>query len=208
MRRRVVREIGTIAGIAVILAVVVLTAGFFRRSAKWEIFWEMREKAEAARIQEGLSLLDWDVLRKTKGTYRSGATFLDELKALDGQHVHIIGYQVPNEEFRAMHEFMLLPVPIECYFCESPPMRDVVYVKMKEGTTANLVNEPILINGILRLHSAPKSDYFYVIEDAQWGKAAEGQSLTPKEVAPEHRLGGAHMEQPQLEEGYDPPIAD
>ena len=71
MRRRVVREIGTIAGIAVILAVVVLTAGFFRRSAKWEIFWEMREKAEAARIQEGLSLLDWDVLRKTKGTYRS-----------------------------------------------------------------------------------------------------------------------------------------
>ena len=121
--------------------------------------------------------------------------------------MHIIGYQVPNEEFRQMHEFMLLPVPIECYFCESPPMRDVVYVKMKEGTTANLVNEPIMINGTLRLHEAPKSDYFYVIEEAAWGKAEKDQTLTQKEVAPEHRVGG-HMEQPELEEGYEPPIGE
>lgn len=197
---------GTLVGIALILAIVVLTAGFFRRSAKWEVFWEMREKAEAARIEEGIELLSWDVLRDTKGTYRSGPTFLDELTSLDGQQVHIIGYQVPNEEFRAMHEYMLLPVPIECYFCESPPMRDVVYIKMKEGTTANLVNEPVLINGTLRLHGAPKSDFFYVIEDASWGKAEEGQKLTPKEVPVEHRLGGTHMEEPALEEGYDPPV--
>jgi hypothetical protein len=97
---------------------------------------------------------------------------------------------------------MLLPVPIECYFCESPPMRDVVYVRMKEGTTADLVNEPILINGVLRLHDAPKSDYFYVIEDAAWGKADESQRLTPKYVPQEHRLGG-HAEQPVMEEGYE-----
>lgn len=197
---------GTVFGIVLILAVVVLTAGFFRRSESWEKFEAIRKKAEAAQREQGVALLDWPVLQKTKGTYRSGPTFLSELQSLDGQAVHIIGYQVPNEEFRAMHEFMLLPVPIECYFCESPPMRDVVFVKMKEGTTANLVNEPILINGTLRLHGAPKSDYFYVIEDAAWGKAEEGQRLTPKQVAPEHRLGGAHLEQPQLEEGYEPPV--
>lgn len=199
---------GTIFGIVLILAAVVLTTGFLRRSEKWELFWEMREKAEAARRAEGVALLNWDVLRDTKGTYRSGPTFLEELKAQDGQQVHLIGYQVPNEEFRAMHEFMLLPVPIECYFCESPPMRDVVYVKMKEGTTSNLVNEPILINGVLRLHAAPKSDFFYVIEDAAWGKAEEGQRLTTREVAPEHRLGGAHLENPDMEEGYEPPVAE
>ena len=208
MRRRVVRELGTIGGIALILAAVFLTTGFFRRSEKWEKFEFIRKTAEAAQKKEGVSLLSWDVLQDTKGTFRSGATFLDELKVLDGQQVHIIGYQVPNEEFRAMHEYMLLPVPIECYFCQSPPMRDVVYVKMREGTTANLVNEPILINGILRLHEAPKSSFFYVIEDAAWGKAEESQRLTTREVPVEHRMGGAHMQKPELEEGYEPPTGE
>jgi hypothetical protein len=202
VRRRVVREIGTISGIVLILGVVVLTAGFFRRSTSWEKFERIRKVAEAAQREGGVDLLGWDVLQATKGTYRSGPSFQDALKARDGSPVHIIGYQVPDEEFRAMHEFMLLPVPIECYFCESPPMRDVVYVRMKEGTTADLVNEPILINGILRLHDAPKSDYFYVIEDAAWGKADESQRLTPKYVPQEHRLGG-HAEQPVMEEGYE-----
>ena len=59
----------------------------------------------------------------------------------------MIGFMVPMETFIDVEEFMMLPIPIECYFCAMPPSKDVLYVKLQEGETQQIFSEPVLVLG-------------------------------------------------------------
>jgi hypothetical protein len=133
-------------------------------------------------------LIDWKVLQKTKGTIRSGARFHDALKPADGQLVNVIGFMTPIDQFRQVTHFMLLPMPIFCYFCEAPPMRDIILVELENGTTADLVNEPVLIGGRLELQGKAGDPFFYAISNAKWNAAVEGMRLTPKQIEDRHKF--------------------
>jgi hypothetical protein len=152
-----------------------------------------RKGVEAKRIESGMEILDWDLMRATKGTYRSGARFTEALAAHDGSSVNIIGYMVPLREFRNATEFMVLPLPIECFFCESPPLREVLYVSMAPGTTAQVINEPVWLNGTLHLDTEPGSDFFYRLENSMWGTGDPNGRMTPRAIRPEEQIG-AHLE--------------
>jgi hypothetical protein len=212
VRRRVWREAGTILGVALVLVGVVFFNSQYQRLGKYDRYDKMRTKIETARRQAGMEILNWKLFQSTKGTYRSGAKYHTDLLGYNGQRANLIGFMVPLEQFRSMSEFMLLPVPIECYFCESPPMRDVMLVSMREGNLANLVEEPVLINGTLQLNEGPSQQFFYTLEDAQWGAATADTSrgaLTPKETPIEHRIP-KHDEttQEELIPGQLPPGAE
>ncbi len=188
MRRRVVRELGTVLAIALLLGGLVVANSELRRGSLVEQMDSWRRSVEAARSEQGLELLDWSLLRRTSGNRASGPTFADELLERDGERVDIVGFMVPIYEFREVSEFLLLPLPLECYFCEEPPMRDVMLVRMREGETANLVQEPVMINGTLTLNQGSNVEFFYTINDAQWGPGEEDGTLTRTEVPLEHRL--------------------
>ncbi|MDX9972780.1 MAG: DUF3299 domain-containing protein [FCB group bacterium] len=207
MRRRVLKEVVTIAGVAVILGVLVLTNSFVQRSTLAEkmVTWRVQLEQQQEATQK-LGLLKWPLLQKTTGGYAKGPTFADELRKYHQQSVHIMGFQVPVEQFRDMTEFLLLPMPIECYFCQSPPMKDVVLVQMAEGEVAPLFKEPVLISGNMELHEGPKTQFFYVIKDAQWGKPGEKVKMTRKQVPVEHQLPHNKNEEP-LEKGKQVPDA-
>jgi hypothetical protein len=194
VRRRVVREVGTIAGVAVILAVLVLTNSFVQRDSLAKQAVAKRMAFEKEQEQGGkISLLKWPLIQKTTGGYFKGPTFAEDLRKYDKQPVNIMGFQVPVEQFRDMTEFLLLPMPIECYFCQSPPMKDVILVQMAEG------EEPVLISGTLELHEGPKTQFFYVLKDAHWNKPAKSAIMHRKNVPIEHQLPHNKGNEPMME---------
>jgi hypothetical protein len=160
---------------------------------------------ERERKSLGLELLDWQLLRTTQGRMSTGPTFTDELKEKGGQHVDIVGFMVPLDTFRNINEFMLLPLPIECYFCQIPPMRDVMLVQLKDGETTSIYKEPVLINGTLTLKEGKGVKFFYEIRDASMGPGEPQGELTPRYIKPQHMVPQHERDESVLLDGYEPP---
>ncbi|MCX5759524.1 MAG: DUF3299 domain-containing protein, partial [Candidatus Hydrogenedentes bacterium] len=186
MRRRVVRDIGTFIGVIVILGVVVFINGQMQRGTLKDQMEKVRRAAETKQRGSGVDLLSWDTLRKTTGTRRTGPSFDKALVDKRGGSVSLIGFMVPLYDFRDIKEFILLPVPIECYFCQAPPMRDVMLVQMAAGKATDLAKEPVIISGELTLNEGPGTKFFYVIKDATRGAAEKCGKLTKKKITSEH----------------------
>ena len=213
MRRRVVRDIGTLLGVVVVLVAVVLINDYMRRGSLSDQMDVIRKKAENDQKAMGVDLLHWALLRETKGTRRSGPTFDPRLVEFKDSAVDLVGFMVPMYEFRNVKEFLLLPLPIECYFCQAPPMRDVVLVQMAKDTAVDIVKEPVLINGTLTLNEGPGTKFFYVVKDAGRGPAEKGGKLHTKRFSQDHIMhstGAKQLEEQQKEpllEGQEPPKA-
>ncbi|MCX8064260.1 MAG: DUF3299 domain-containing protein [Candidatus Hydrogenedentes bacterium] len=205
MRARTKRDLTIFAGIVFIISVVALLNNFFYRSSLAERMEKYRTMVERDRKSKGIDLLSWKLLQKTKGNMRTGPTFDEELLKYDKSRIHIVGFMVPLNQFRKMKEFLILPLPIECYFCQAPPMRDVVVVQMAENETTDLYKEPVLINGILNLQKGKGTKFFYIITDARIGPGKEGETLTRKAVAPQHMMHIQPAPQEQLLEGVESP---
>jgi len=204
VKRRVVRDLGTLVGIVVILAAVVFINGYMRRGTLATQMDAVRRKAELDQKNLGTDLLTWNLLRQTTGTKWSGPTFASELLPLKDTRVSLVGFMVPQYEFRQMTEFILLPLPIECYFCQAPPMREVVLVQMEKDAKVDLVKEPVLINGDLTLNEGKGTKFFYVVKNATRGPAEKGGKLTRQQVSPDHMMHGAGAK--QAEEALKEPI--
>lgn len=209
MRKRAVREIGTIVGIVIILGAVVFFNGYMRRGSLSDYFEKVRRTAETAQAGQGIPLLEWELLRQTSGTMRSGPKFHQDLVDIRDAEVNIIGFMVPLQQFRAVKEFLLLPLPVQCYFCEAPPMRDVMLVQMAEGESTDIVNEPVVVSGVLNLNEGPGTKFFYVLKEASRAPAEKGGKLTRKNIRPEaiQHMKDQTEAPPQLLPGYDLPPA-
>ncbi len=190
MRRRVVRDLGTIIGVVIILSGVVGVNIYMRLEGLQEKFDALRRAYEQEATDKGTELLDWGVLRKTKGSVRSGAKYAEELQPKNGQLVHLMGFMTPIDQFREATHFMLLPLPIECYFCQAPPLRDVMLVKMTKGEAVNLVEEPVMMTGRLVLNSGTGENFFYTLEDATRKTMGETHE---KHYGQQHRQEGETM---------------
>jgi len=202
LRRRAKRDLTVIVGIVVALGLVAFANYNFQRGDLAKRMNALRMEEELAQRQMGIPVMEWRHLTETRGSSRSGPTFLDELVERDGEHIYIVGFMVPLQQFRNMSEFILLPLPIECYFCRIPPISHVVLVQMAEDETANLYREPVLINGTLQLNEGAGTKFFYQINDARMG--ASSGKLTPYRPREEH-MAPSHTEEPELTPGFIPP---
>ncbi|MBX7254836.1 MAG: DUF3299 domain-containing protein [Candidatus Hydrogenedentes bacterium] len=193
MRRRVIRDLGTLLGIVVVLAGVVGINIYMRLGTLQEKFDRIRRAEEAKQIQQGRNLLDWELLRLTKGKLGKDTKFPEDLKPKNGTTVNLIGFMTPIDQFRDAEYFMLLPLPIQCYFCEAPPMRDVMLVRMAEGHKVNLVEEPVLITGELVLNEGSADvfpeKFYYKLTNATFN--TKDKNLTPKNIRKQDRQEGA-----------------
>jgi hypothetical protein len=181
---------------------------FFTMTGAARQYGEWRMAIEKERREGGFEVMDWGLLQKSKGTMRSGATYAEELTPFDGEITNFIGFMVPLEQFRNVTEFMLLPLPIECYFCQRPPARDVLFVKLAEGEESNLFKEPVLLTGRFVLNPGEKVKYFYRLEDAYLGAGKKGGELTQKRVGAEHMAPSHTMDTENLVEGIETPAQE
>lgn len=222
MRRRTMRDLGTLAGVIVIILAIVLVNTFTRLDSLKEQARKMRMAVEQKWRNEGYEVLEWDLLKETTGKFFTGPTFPEGLADLDGRAVNLVGFMTPIDQFTNVDNFMLLPVPITCYFCSSPPMRHIVEVKLNEPT-AELVNEPVIIGGQLVLHEQQGSTFFYTIQNALFDepidtKTAEFTEQQVDATHKEHMMAGwgrdeegqavpkSRMEE-ELEPGQEPPAS-
>lgn len=188
MRRRAVRDLGTALGVVAVLGGVVIFNTQIGRVGLAQRYEEYREQLEGQRSDEGTEILRWDVLKKTKGGKGIAPSFVEELRSLEGAVVNLIGFMVPLYQTAEMTEFMILPLPIQCYFCENPPVREVMLVAMAEGEQADYVEEPVLISGTLKLNDKKGAKFFYSLEEANWGAADKGGALHRKQMSMQHRM--------------------
>lgn len=186
MRKRSKRDLLTLLGLVLIIVGVIGANGYMRRAGLREHFEQIRAALEKKHRDEGVKLLDWKELHDVVGNRRTGATFPESLKEKDGHLVNIVGFMSAIDQFRNVSEFMLLPVPITCFFCEAPPMRDIIEVKLEKP--ANMINEPVLVGGRLRLHEGERPLFFYTIEDAKWNEAVSDEESTEKVIDQQHKL--------------------
>ncbi len=190
MKRRTKRDLSILVAILMVIGGVVFANGQLGRQGLAEDFEKLRETLEQQRVNSGVPVLPWKLPRGTKGTLKKGATFTPELMEHNGKEVFIIGFMVPDEEYLNVTEFLMLPIPLECYFCAMPPSRDVLYVKLREGEKADIAMEPVLIRGTLKLNEGPGVKFFYTLENATLESALEGGHLTKKRLKLQHMLRG------------------
>ena len=201
MRRRAKRDLTVLFSLVVVIGLVAFANYNFNRSDLTKRMNALRMEKERGEREKGYMVLDWKIITETKGSARSGPQFLDDLKEKDGQQINIVGFMQPLNQFREMTEFILLPLPIECYFCRIPPIAHVVLVHMAEGENTNLFKEPVVLNGTLTLGEGPGTKFFYTIENARLGP---DQTLTPRYMKEEHMAPGHEVEQ-DLQQGFEPP---
>lgn len=190
MRRRVVRDIGTISGVVVILAAIVLVNGYMRRGTLAEQMVKARLSVEQAEATKGNSPLPWKVIQQTKGTRKTGPTFAPELLENKDKRVKLAGFMTPLYEFRNVKEFLFLPMPIECYFCATPPMRDVVLVQTADDVKLDIIDGPVVMDGVLTLNEGPGTKFFYVLKDA-------GKGIAPDLKHKVKKMTQSHIEEAQ-----------
>jgi len=189
MRRRAKRDLITLTGVVVILAAIVTVNIYLRLEGLKGQYRKARYNLEVKYRKDGYEVSDWEMLRATKGTLRKGATFSDKLKEKDGYGFNLCGFMAPIDQFRNVTEYMLLPTPITCYFCDAPPPRDVLEVKL--DNPGEMVNEAIINGGMLQLNEEAGSLFFYTLMHGRWKDAItpeEMKVLTDKEVSTEHRM--------------------
>jgi len=204
LRRRVKRDLILVLGVVAILCTVLVlnySTGLVKLAKQFEA---MRSGLEEKRAAEGIELLSWKLMRNTGGSLRAGGEFDPELVAKDNTRVNLIGFMVPFEQFNNMTEFLLLPLPLECYFCRIPPPRDVMYARMLVPETTKLYNEPVLLKGLFKIHREAGTKFFYSIEDVTLEPAEAGGKLNKKTLDIQHTVPG-HMPETTLEPGYAPP---
>ena len=201
MKKRTKRDLTLLFGALLILAVMILVSELMTLGTNVKKFEEMRLALESKEMQKNGMLLQWDHMRKTKGKPKSGGKFSEELLAKDDDFVNIIGFMVPLEQFLDVTEFMLLPLPLECYFCAMPPARDVMLIKMTEGKLIErVIEEPVILNGKFTVNQGADQKFFYTLSDATLG-AMEGVSQTAKKIKPEHMAPPS--EHPGAKDGDD-----
>jgi len=166
VRRSTKRTIGLLTMIVLMLFMAVGLNYNFSRTDLAKKMDAKRREVEALRQQGGLEILGWDVIRKTTGWLATGATFPPELEALDGKNVNLVGFMQPLDQFHKMTEFLLLPLPIECYFCSIPPAKDVMLVTLEPGKTMDLMEDPMFLAGDIKLQRGASVKFFYTLENA------------------------------------------
>lgn len=195
MRTRMVRNIGTAGGVLTLVAILFIGNTGYQ---KWSYTQETTSAYLAAEhwySVKGVEIFSWDELAATEGTFASGPTYPDELKARDGSYVNLLAFGAPVDRgryepasilplipqlmlgaapmpptYKFLNRMLLTPQPLACYWGSNPPTCITVYAHLKEGVMEDIpIDTPILITGTLRLNSEP-GKFFYVLENAEIAK--------------------------------------
>jgi hypothetical protein len=118
-------------------------------------------------LPEGVETLDWSLLLSYD--HRPGLEGLpDAIKALDGKHVALQGFLLPNYEYDDIRDFSLVANHMSCCFGLPAGINGQVHVRLK-GRGLPLTSEPLRVDGVFRAREEKEEGYvlwIYAIDDA------------------------------------------
>lgn len=122
------------------------------------------------------TLINFDLLDEVRPIDLIDMTleFPENLHALEGKHVRLVGFMAPYDSLNDMRRCMIVPSYVGCTFCAPPSLTQVVFVEQAEKTGSKypFIEPPSDISGILRLaegenlHEGHRDGFVYVIEQA------------------------------------------
>lgn len=74
-----------------------------------------------------------------------------QIKALENQKFHIRGYMIPIEGGEYFTKFLLVNSVVECFFCQPPPVNQVVQVEVQNGKVSYIKDKIVDVYGSLKL---------------------------------------------------------
>ena len=124
------------------------------------------------RVAPGSVGLEWETLGAyTYTTERGLADLPENLRALEGKKVTVLGYLMPFFEFDDIHQFALVGSCWSCCFGRPPTLAETLNVSLREGHPG-LRNdlEPLRVVGTFHAKVVRESGYLlsiFSIEDAE-----------------------------------------
>ncbi len=118
----------------------------------WDVFAQTTETEECSIDDEGF---DYCINKPA---------YSDDLKALDGQEVTLMGYMFPLEQSAKQHKFLLGPYPQSCPFHYHVSSSQIIEVTAAKPLKFSY--KPITLKGKLSLRFNPKKGIFYYLENA------------------------------------------
>lgn len=122
-------------------------------------------KAPLPRDGAGTVLLDWSVLAGT-ATNKFPIPFPEALAAVDGNNVSLVGYMAPLTDVGTVREFLLLEMPIGCFFCLAPPPNGIVRVELAAERPLEFGATAVRLIGRLQLNRNAPEDFYFSLVDA------------------------------------------
>ncbi len=121
---------------------------------------------------QGQKLLTWMTLSQTlpgkdpamPGYY--SPTFRQDLELLNGKEVIITGYVIPLDVGENTYALSKTPFA-NCFFCGKAGIETVLGLKFASKQSRFLVDQFIIVKGILRLNKHPDSGFIYYLEAAE-----------------------------------------
>ncbi|MCX8147732.1 MAG: hypothetical protein ACK4EX_05510 [Thermaurantimonas sp.] len=92
--------------------------------------------------------------------------FSPELEKYNGQEVILTGYVIPVDFSNNTYALSKTPFA-NCFFCGKAGIETVVGLRFKNRQSKFLVDQFIVVKGILRLNKHPNGDFIYYLENAE-----------------------------------------
>jgi hypothetical protein len=89
--------------------------------------------------------------------------FSEPLAGLNGGAVRLVGYMTPLDDYGLVDVFLLVPHPVGCFFCQSPPPSGIVLVETGERRV-RLQVDPVEVTGRFHLNRDDPNDFLYRCE--------------------------------------------
>lgn len=126
---------------------------------------------------EGENVLTFPQLAATKMGRKPPPLFLKKVRNLDNKTIRMTGFMVPYDSLTDLRTFMLLSVPVGCFFCVPPPPQEVVLVRVDAKDPLPFIYEPIEIEGTLNLWDESSKDekhkeFLFIVNKAKVKKAS------------------------------------
>ena len=93
-------------------------------------------------------------------------TFSDDLKKLEGEVVLIAGYLVPMDISNDTYALSMSPFS-SCFFCGNAGPNTVIELQFEEKQSKFMVDQFVMIKGVLRLNRFNPKRLFFTLENAQ-----------------------------------------
>lgn len=102
--------------------------------------------------------LRFEVLRNWK--YSKGLEGIpDEIKALDGEQVLMLGFMLPIDAVEDLEQFLLVPSLWSCCYGAPPDIHGIVRVVMPKGRTTDYSFDPVCITGTFAVEATVQEGY-------------------------------------------------
>lgn len=73
----------------------------------------------------------------------------------------------PFDQVGRASRFLLLELPVGCFFCQAPSATGIVLVELAPGSSVELTDNLVRVRGKLVINQSDPEDFLFILRDAK-----------------------------------------